>query len=129
MHDHQFRGRSEPLPSPRLIAIVTALTCLAGASGAHAAASAEQLAQIEDLIVSRDCGGLRGYLADYPDLLQGDDPLAEELRNFASGIDSGLISCLSYRSGPGPLTPENPVPDATAVAPEPAPGLGGGDIY
>jgi hypothetical protein len=129
MHEHPHRRHSEPLPSPRLIAIVTALSCIAGAQGAHAAASAEQLAQIEDLIVSRDCGGLRGYLADYPGLLQGDDPLSEELRNFASGIDSGLISCLSYRTVAPPLAPEAPVPDATAVAPEPAPGLGGGDIY
>jgi hypothetical protein len=129
MHGHIHRGRAEPQPSPRLIAIVTALTCLAGAQGANASASLEQLAQIEDLIVSRDCGGLRGYLADYPSLLQGDDPLAEELRNFASGIDSGLISCLSYRTGAPPLAPEAPVPDATAVAPEPASGLGGSAIY
>jgi hypothetical protein len=88
------------MPSNKLIAIVTALTCLAGAQGAYAAASAEQLAAIEDLIVSRNCGGLRSYLERNPVLLEGDDPLAEELRNFANGIDSGLISCLSFRSGP-----------------------------
>jgi hypothetical protein len=89
------------MPSPKLIAIITALTCLAGASGAYAAASAEQLAQIEELIIARNCAGLRAYLVENPALLEGDDPLAEELRDFASGIDSGLISCLSFRSGPG----------------------------
>ncbi|MCU0853537.1 MAG: hypothetical protein MUF63_01185 [Rhodobacteraceae bacterium] len=88
------------MPSNKLIAIVTALTCLAGARGAYAAASADQLAAIEDLIVSRNCGGLRSYLDQYPVLLEGSDPLAEELRNFANGIDSGLISCLSFRSSP-----------------------------
>jgi hypothetical protein len=129
MHDKPYRRNAEPVPSPRLIAIVTALTCLSGAHGAYAAASAEQLAQIEDLIVSRDCGGLRGYLADYPDLLEGDDPLSEELRSFASGIDSGLISCLSYRSATPPLAPDTPVPEAEATAAEPAPGLGGGVVY
>jgi hypothetical protein len=88
------------MPSNKLIAIVTALTCLAGARGTYAAATVEQLTAIEDLIVSRDCGGLRSYLDQYPDLLEGDDPLAEELRNFASGINSGLISCLAFRSSP-----------------------------
>ena len=87
------------MPSPKLIAVITALTCLAGASGAYAAASAQQLAEIEGLIVSRDCGGLRSYLVENPALLEGSDPLAEELRTFASGIDSGLISCLSYKGG------------------------------
>jgi hypothetical protein len=88
------------MPSQKLIAVITALTCLAGAHGAYAAASAEQLAQIEELIIARDCAGLRAYLVENPALLEGDDPLAGELRDFASGIDSGLISCLSYRSSP-----------------------------
>ena len=119
------RGTTDPMPSPKLIAIVTALTCLAGAQGAYAAATAEQLAEIEDLIVTRNCGGLRSYLEQYPALLEGDDPLAEELRNFANGLDSGIISCLSYRSGTAPTA--GAVPEA--ATPEPAPGLGGGAIY
>lgn len=90
------------MPSPKLIAVITALTCLAGAQGAYAAASAEQLTAIEDLIVTRNCAGLRDYLDQNPALLEGDDALAEELRNFANGIDSGLISCLSYRSSSDP---------------------------
>jgi hypothetical protein len=86
------------MPSPRLIAIVTALTCLSGAQGAYAAASIEQLTTIESLIVARNCVGLRNYLEQYPALLIGDDALAAELRNFADGIDSGLIACLAFQS-------------------------------
>ena len=85
------------MPSRKLIALVTALTCLAALRGAHASYSVDQLVEIERLIVSRDCGGLRGYLDRHPALLDGGDALSVELRNFASGVDTGLISCLSYR--------------------------------
>lgn len=88
------------MPSPKLIAIITALTCLAGARGAYAAYTVDQLAEIERLIVSKDCGGLRSYIDQYPSLLDGTDALADELRSFASGVDTGLISCLSYRPAP-----------------------------
>jgi hypothetical protein len=88
------------MPSPKLVAIITALTCLAGARGAYAAYTMDQLVEIERLIVSKDCGGLRNYIDDNPALLEGEDALADELRSFAAGIDTGLIACLSYRSGP-----------------------------
>jgi hypothetical protein len=85
------------MPSPKLVAIITALTWLAAARGAQAEYTMDQLAEIERLIVSKDCGGLRAYVDLYPSLLEGTDPLADELRSFASGIDTGLIACLSYR--------------------------------
>ena len=85
------------MPSSRLIAIVTALTCLAGARGAYAAYTIDQLEALERLIVARDCGGLRTYIDRNPSLLEGDDALADELRSFSNGIDTGLISCLAYR--------------------------------
>jgi hypothetical protein len=84
------------MPNRKLLALVTALTCLA-ALRANASYSVEQLLEIEQLIVSRDCGGLRSYLDQYPSLLDGSDALSDELRSFASGVDTGLISCLSYR--------------------------------
>lgn len=84
------------MPNRRLLAIVTALACL-GASGAGAY-TIEQLRDIERLIVSRDCGGLRSYLGSNPRLLSGNDPLSFELRSFVNGIDTGLIACLSYRA-------------------------------
>jgi hypothetical protein len=83
-----------------LVAIITALTCLYGARGAYAAYTMDQLAEIERLIVSKDCGGLRAYIDQFPTLLEGEDALADELRSFASGVDTGLIACLSYRSTP-----------------------------
>lgn len=86
------------MPSRKLVALVTALTCLVGLRGAHASYSMEQLVEIERLIVSRDCGALRSYLDRYPSLLDGGDALSDELRSFASGVDTGLISCLSYRA-------------------------------
>lgn len=98
------------MPSPKLIALVTALTCLAALRGAHASYSIEQLVEIERLIVSRNCGGLRSYLDRHPALLEGSDALSGELRSFASGVDTGLISCLSYRAE---ATPE--VDRATAL--------------
>jgi hypothetical protein len=83
------------MPNPRLLAIVTVLTCLGAGSTAFASYSLEQLREIERLITSKDCGALRGYIATNPSLLQGADPLADELRIFASGVDTGLIDCLS----------------------------------
>lgn len=99
--DAAARERAEPMPSHRLIAIITALTCLSGAQGAYAAASTEQLVTIESLIVARNCIGLRNYLDQYPALLEGEDALAQELRSFVSGVDSGLVTCLAFRSSPG----------------------------
>lgn len=88
------------MPSPKLVAIITALTCLAGARGAYASYTMEQLATIERLIFAKDCGGLRTYIDAYPGLLEGDDALADELRSFANGVDTGLISCLAFRQAP-----------------------------
>ncbi len=83
------------MPNPRLLAVITALTCLVGGSGAFAAYTIDQLKVIEGLIVAKDCGALRQYLDSNPGLLEGSDPLAAELRNFAAGVDTGLIECLS----------------------------------
>ncbi len=86
------------MPSTRLIAVITALTCLAGAPGAYAAYTVDQLRDIENLIVGKNCGGLRLYIERNPGLIEGSDPLAVELRSFASGVDTGLIDCLSRDS-------------------------------
>jgi hypothetical protein len=88
------------MPSPRLIAIITARMLFTTAPGAHAAYTIDQLREIERLILSKDCGGLRNYIGVNPGLLSGTDPLASELRSFASGVDTGLIECLSFRPAP-----------------------------
>lgn len=87
------------MPSPRLLAVLTAFMVVAGADRAGAAYTLAQLVEIERFITGRDCGGLWQYLHENPELLEGDDPLAQELRNFNSGIEGGLIKCLSV--GPG----------------------------
>ena len=82
------------MPSPKLIAVITALVFVASAQGGHAAFTFAQLQEIEKLILSKDCGALWFYLQDNPEILEGDDPLADELRKFALGIESGLIDCI-----------------------------------
>ena len=82
------------MPNPRLIAVITALVFIAGAQGGHAAYTFGQLQDIEKLILSKDCGALRFYLQDNPELMEGDDPLADELRVFASTIEGGAIDCI-----------------------------------
>ncbi|MEM6761185.1 MAG: hypothetical protein AAF601_17070 [Pseudomonadota bacterium] len=84
------------MPNPRLIAVITALAFLSNTTAARAAFSIEELLEIERLVMSRDCGALRVYLSVNPSLTEGDDPLARELRNFVTEVDSGsLIQCLA----------------------------------
>ena len=82
------------MPSNRLLAIITVLTCLGSVANAQSY-SINQLREIERLIVARDCGGLRIFLAINSSLIEGPDPLAQELRKFVYGVDQGLIECLS----------------------------------
>ncbi len=93
------------MPNNRLLAIITALVYFGGPSGALAAYSIDQLRDIEQLVTSKNCGGLRGYLLDNPGIIEGADPLAEELRKFAFGVDTGLIQCLAAKSSPPVATP------------------------
>ena len=86
------------MPSQRLFAIITVLIYAAGSGGAQAEFTLSQLQDIERLIARKDCGALWTYLTVNPELMEGNDPLAQELRVFASGIDSGLIDCLSDTS-------------------------------
>ncbi len=83
------------MPNPRLMAVVTVLLLMAGPQAGHARYSLAQLQVIEQLILARDCAGLEAYLIENREILEGDDPLAVELRNFMAGVSSGLIQCLS----------------------------------
>jgi len=85
------------------MAVVTAFMLVAGAQSGQAGYTLAQLQDIERLILSRDCGALWTYLSDNPDLLEGDDPLAVELRKFTLGIENGLIACLSVGPGNAPV--------------------------
>ena len=85
------------MPNSRLLAIITAAIMFAPGQGARAAFTLPELLEIERLIVSQDCLLLWSYLRSNPALVQGDDPLALELRNFSNGINGGLIDCLSFQ--------------------------------
>ena len=95
------------MPSNKLFAIITALIYFGGNSGVLAGYSIEQLREIEQLVVTKNCGGLRGYLQSNPTVIEGADPLAEELRKFAFGVDTGLIQCLAARTTAPGAAPAN----------------------
>lgn len=57
--------------------------------------SIARLQQLEQLIVRKDCGGMRNFISNNPDLTRGSDPLAVELRSYANKLDNGLINCFA----------------------------------
>lgn len=81
--------------NPKLTAVVTALTLFGSAFRLHAAYDISQLKVIEQLIASKDCSALIGYLQANPAITSGSDPLAQELRAFVNGVEGGLVKCLS----------------------------------
>ncbi len=83
------------MPNPRLMAVVTVLLMVTGPQAGQARYSLAQLQVIEQFILARDCAGLEAFLRQNIEILEGDDPLAVELRNFLAGVSSGLIQCLS----------------------------------
>ncbi|MGR3661643.1 MAG: hypothetical protein ACU0CA_10735 [Paracoccaceae bacterium] len=99
------------MPNPNLMAVITALIFFAGTGGAKASYNLGQLQQIEQFILSKDCGALLGYLQLNPAIMDGDDQLALELRSFADGVEGGLIQCLSAST-----VSEVPVPRPGTVA-------------
>ena len=95
------------MPNNRLLGIITALLYFGANSGVQASYSIEQLREIEQLVNTKNCGGLRGYLRINPEIIEGADPLADELRKFAFGVDTGLIQCLAARTQPPGPAPED----------------------
>lgn len=83
------------MPDSKLIAIITALSLISSTGGSFAQNSLARLQQLEQLIVRKDCGGMRNFISDNPDLTQGNDPLAVELRSYANKLDNGLINCFA----------------------------------
>ncbi len=83
------------MPNSRLLAVITATILFFPGVKANAAFTLNELQTIERLIVSKNCGALWSHLKSNPSLTQGNDPLALELRDFAKGINGGLVDCLS----------------------------------
>lgn len=96
------------MPDPRLVAVITAMMLIAGGFGGAARAdfSLEQLQDLERLVLARDTGALWAYIQANSGVLQGDDPLARELRLFAEATARGQ---LDYYAARGVLPPANPV--------------------
>jgi len=83
------------MPDPRLMAIITALSLISSTGAGVAQDSFAKLQQLEKLIVSKDCGGMRNFIGANPELTQGNDPLAVELRSYVNKLDNGLINCFA----------------------------------
>jgi len=101
------------MPDPRLVAVITAMMLIAGGFGGAARAefSLAQLQELERLVLARDTGALWAYIQDHPEVLQGEDPLAQELRLFAEATARGQ---LDYYAARGVLPPADPVTQAEA---------------
>lgn len=94
------------MPNSRLLAMITAAVMFAPGPGANAAFTLSELQEIERLILGQDCVSLWSHLRSNPSLVQGNDPLALELRNFSNGINGGLIDCLAFQQGQNPGNPD-----------------------
>lgn len=101
------------MPDPRLVAVITAMMLIGGGFGAAARAefSLAQLQDLERLVLARDTGALWAYIQAHPEVLQGTDPLAHELRLFAEATARGQ---LDYYAARGVLPPANPVSQAAS---------------
>jgi hypothetical protein len=80
---------------PKLIAVVTALVLLGAAGPGRAEYTLAQLQAIEGLITSRNCEGLWLFVKTNPALVDGEDPLAKELRLFVTATERGQLECFA----------------------------------
>lgn len=108
------------MPAPRLITIVTALILLSGRV-AQAEYSLEQLQQIERYIMMKDRASLWLLLRNNPDLMIGNDPLAQELRSF---MEDSMRQGLNWFDAPTAT-----IPAAPAFRDDGNDGSGGTRIY
>jgi hypothetical protein len=83
------------MPNSKLTTIITALMLLARTSSALAAYNLEQLREIERLVMSKDTAALGRYLTANPTIVEGDDPLAKELRGFRDCAQGGGLDCFA----------------------------------
>lgn len=101
------------MPDQRLIAIVTALLMLGGASKLHAAYTLDQLKEIERLVMLRDTSALGSYLSANIEVTEGDDALSVELRKFLQCTRAGDLNCFDATRLPG--VPKEPARIANAI--------------
>jgi hypothetical protein len=83
------------MPNKRLLAVLTALILASGAPSVNASYTFSDLVEIERLLLEGDWRGLRAHLLRTPALLEGDHPLAAELRDFVASVDGGALGFLA----------------------------------
>ncbi|WP_170480167.1 hypothetical protein [Ruegeria arenilitoris] len=84
------------MPNSKLVAIVTALSFLTTYHGVRAEITVEQLLALDDFLSNNNTQGLLEYLQSNPELLQGDDELSNELRNFSEEATRGAVEDYGY---------------------------------
>jgi hypothetical protein len=93
---------------PKLIAVITAMALLGAAGPGRAEYTLAQLQAIEGLIASRNCEGLWLFVKTNPGLVDGEDPLATELRVFVTATERGQLECFASRSSKSALSTSVP---------------------
>lgn len=92
------------MPEPRLLAVITALLMIAGVP-ARADYDIEQLQQIEQYILQKDCAALWQYLVANPSIMSGSDALARELKIFVAATERGQLDCFAARTAQTAVVP------------------------
>lgn len=92
------------MPQPRLIAVLTALMLLSSGKGVLAGYTYEQLVEVDRLVGAKDYAGLMAFVEANPQILIGNDPLANELRVFLFNTNSGNLTAFDspfWKKGAG----------------------------
>lgn len=77
----------------RLLAVITAMLLVGSPAQSQQAASLEDLYELEELIVGKDCLALFSFVLARPYLLEGEDVLATELGLFVDDVQQGNVNC------------------------------------
>jgi hypothetical protein len=72
------------------MAVLTAMMFIYGGGSARAEISLGKLRELEEIVSSKDSRALWHYLHLNPSVMEGEDPLAHELRKFCG---DGRLSC------------------------------------
>ncbi len=83
------------MPNKRLLAVLTALMLASGAPSVNASYSFSDLLEIESLVLAGDWRGLQAHLLRTPALLEGNHPLAAELRDFVASVEGSTLGFLA----------------------------------
>ncbi len=93
----------------------------------------EQLVAIDGLVAARNYAGLKSFIESNPQVLLGNEPLANELRLFLLNVDTGQLTTFdspfwNERSGsdggnvPNVAGDDITVPVVSPAGPRPSPG-------